>query len=315
MKISTSELHATLWQRRRQLFFRLSFEERSAVIGASAPSDTGGVAFASEECSDKAQTQIRSVLDSHLNFKKVDLRISDPLGTANTIYNEIIAAAESGSLDDSIIDITTFRREELLMLLHILRTLPPNVRRNCDLVYVGAGDMSGPLSGKVVSTRSVVGFAGVIWPSRPTRLVVLMGFEIPRARAIIESYEPKHLIIGRGRLSESINETLWRKNEQFFQELQSNYSNLEPNFEFSPRDPLEALAQLEKEVPISDKVNTVIAPLNTKLSTIGAGLFAQNHPEVQLCYAEVGSYNEESYSTVGTDAYIFSLSKLFGENS
>jgi hypothetical protein len=308
-----SNLTSKLWRKPRPLIARLSFEERSAVVSLAAPTGMTrkGILFVSEGRSELSQERVGAVRKQHPNLRPVELRTGDPLGTAEALQKAI----SSISLVDAVIDVTSFRREELLMLLEILRGIDGSKRRNCELVYVGAGDMSDPLSGKVTQCRSVVGFAGEIWPSRPTRLVVLMGFEIPRARAIIETYEPKHLILGRGRQSESINDELWRKNDAFFKELRSSYANVESTFEFSARDPIAVLAELENEIPTFEESNVVLAPLHTKLSTIGVGLYAQHHRNVQICYAEVGAYNEEAYSTVGESAYVFPLTHLFSQKS
>lgn len=266
-----------------------------------------GILFVSEGRSDVADEYVRSAKNAHPSLKIVELKIADPLATADAINS----ALTSTSLVDAIIDVTAFRREELLVLLEVLRGIDSGKRRGCELVYVSAGQMADTLSGKVTQTRSIVGFAGEIWPSKPTTLVILMGFEIPRARAIIETYEPRYLILGRGKRSDSINENLWEKNDAFFRELASSYANVEAVFEFSARDPLAVAEQLETAITTSAKSNLVLAPLHTKLSTIGVALYAQRHRNAQVCYAEVGAYNERAYSTVGDDAYMFSLTQLF----
>lgn len=313
LSIPISELGTRIWDRARPLVARVSFEDRSLTVATIAPKGMcrKGIIFVSDGRSDLVKSQVKSLVLTHPNLSVVELKISDPLGTADAIND----AVQSISLVDAVIDVTAFRREELLMLLEVLRGMDSRKRRNCEIVYVSAGQMADTLSGKVTLTRSVVGFAGEIWPSRPTRLVVLMGFEIPRARAIIEAYEPKHLILGRGRKSESISDDLWKKNDAFFKELKSNYANVESAFEFSARDPLAVLTELEKAIPTSEPSNVVLAPLHTKLSTIGVGLYAQRHRNAQICYAEVGAYNEETYSKVGNSAYVFQLTQLFNQRN
>ncbi|MES5099534.1 hypothetical protein ABUK73_15000 [Agrobacterium sp. BA1120] len=309
MIIDTFEIAASIWTRPLPLIARLSFEERSTVVSeAAAPGMCRrGVLFISGGRSELAQRRIEAVAARHPSLRLVELRIDDPLGTAMSIHD----ALTSISLNNAIIDVTAFRREELLMLLQVLRGIDSSKRRNCRLVYVTAGKMADPLSSKVTQCRSVVGYAGEIWPTRPTTLVVLMGFEIPRARAIIEAYEPRYLVLGRGRKNQSISEELSNMNDAFFKELASNYSNIENTFEFSARDPLLVADELQRAVPPEVKSNIVVAPLHTKLSTIGVGLFAQRNKEVQVCYAEVGVYNEEAYSTVGAKTHILSLTELF----
>jgi hypothetical protein len=309
LKTPITEIAARLWNRPRTFVGRISFESRSVATAAAARGGVcrKGILFVSEGRSDIANEHVRSVKNDHPGLKIVELKIADPLATADAINS----ALTSTSLVDAVIDVTTFRREELLVLLEVLRSIDSAKRRGCELVYVSAGQMADTLSGNVTQTRSIVGFAGEIWPSKPTTLVVLMGFEIPRARAIIETYEPRYLILGRGKQSESINEDLWKKNDVFFRELTSSYANVEDVFEFSARDPLAVAEQLENAITTSEKSNVVLAPLHTKLSTIGVALYAQRHRNAQVCYAEVGVYNEEAYSTVGDDAYVFSLTQLF----
>ena len=311
LKTPVSDLSTRLWTKPRPLVARLSFEERSVAVARVAPNGTlrKGIFFATEGRSELAQKRLAEVSAQHPNLRVVELRTSNPLGTAEAIND----AVNEISLVDAVIDVTAFRREELLMLLEVLRGIDSSKRRNCELVYVSAGEMADSLSGKVTQCRSVVGYAGAIWPSRPTCLVVLMGFEIPRARAIIEAYEPKYLLLGRGIKSESISRNLSDRNDAFFKELKSNYDNVESTFEFSARDPRAVANELERSILTNEHSNIVIAPLHTKLSTIGVGLYAQRHRDVQICYAEVGAYNEERYSTVGDSAYVISLTQRFSQ--
>ncbi len=158
--------------------------------------------------------------------------------------------------------------------------------------------------------RSIVGFAGEMWPSRPTCLVVLVGFEFARARSIIENYEPKSLILGKGMMSQSISPELGVRNEEFYRELHSQYDNVEGTFDFSARDPFSTAETLERAVCLDGSSNVIVAPLHTKLSTIGVGLFASRHPQVQICYASVDAYNEHDYSSVGGEAFSVELDAL-----
>lgn len=190
------------------------------------------------------------------------------------------------------------------MLVAILRLVVQRGSTGGEIVYVGATKMAEWMSGQVTGYRSVIGYAGEMWPSRPTRLVVLMGFEFARARSIIDNFEPKTLVLGKGSRSESITPELAEKNDEFYRALRSQYDNVEATFEFSARDPVRVAEELEEAVPLDSSSNVIIAPLHTKLSTIGAGLFAQRHRTVQICYAPVEAYNEQAYSTPGAEAFL-----------
>jgi hypothetical protein len=124
-----------------------------------------------------------------------------------------------------------------------------------------------------------------------------MGFEVARARSIIETYEPKDIIIGMGEKSESITEALYERNRALFEEITSEFrDSLQLKFEFSARDPISVLKKLEQIIKLDRESNVVIAPLQTKLSTIGVGLYGLKHQEAQRCYAPVEEYNETAYS-------------------
>lgn len=306
---------ADRWRgRRMNLIARASFEERSlAVARAFADVEIGRcTCFVSARRSERAEAnfaEFRGLLPSAV-FEELDT--TEPMETAACLYRVLSAENEATGLRDLVVDVTSFRREELLMLLAILRMLRPSPGTASELVYVAAGPMGDWLSGQVRELRSVVGYAGVMWPSRPTCLVVLMGFEFARARSIIENYEPKSLVLGKGRMSQSINPELGTRNEAFFRELQSQYDNVAQTFEFSARDPFATARALEEVVPLDGSVNVILAPLHTKLSTLGAGLFANRHPQVQICYASVDAYNEAQYSTIGTEAFSVEMDAIAG---
>lgn len=44
-----------------------------------------------------------------------------------------------------------------------------------------------------------------------------------------------------------------------------------------------------------NKYNTIIAPMNNKISTIAAGLASIENTDIQLCYASVKLYNKAGY--------------------
>ncbi len=196
------------------------------------------------------------------------------------------------------------------MLLAVFRLIQIPSNTNCEIAYVTAASMSDWMSGQVTGYRSVIGYAGEIRPSRSTKLVVLMGFEYSRARSIIENYEPRFLVLGKGSKSESISEALHSLNEKFFQELRGQYDNVGKTFEFSARDPLAVAQEMEKAISLNSESNVIVAPLHTKLSTLGVGLYALKHREVQICYAPVAEYNEAAYSVPGRDIYLVPLKSL-----
>ena len=293
------------------LFNRVSFEARSisvakAISGSLWRSHTTCV---SKNCSKTAQVNLGDLQDyfgGEMAFIEIDT--SDPLQVAGILKGAIDDFSSRAGKEAAVIDITSFRREELLMLLAMLSMLPPDITTNWSLAYVGAKDMGEWLSGKVTSIRSVFGYPGDVWPSKSTRLIVLMGFEIGRARTIIETYEPAEILLGMGRKSDFISEELYTRNKKLVDELALELKvNVQQRFEFSARDPLIVASELESVIQDAQRSNIVIAPLHTKLSTVGVGLYALKYPAVQICYAAVEEYNEEVYSAPGSHVYMVPL--------
>jgi len=230
---------------------------------------------------------------------------------ADEIFASIQNSAELDRLTDTIIDVSSFRREELLILLAALNSVGAQISSSCDLLYVRAADMDRVwLSRNVLAYRSVIGFAGDIWPSRKTKIVILLGFEIDRARAIIENYEPAEVVIGVSSRAESMNEEFNQQNRLFHEDLLRQFAGKCSKFEFSARDPLRTAEELRNALAIDTNTNIIVAPLNTKLSTLGAGLYALENRSAQICYTQIGEYNEANYSKPGTDVFQMGVTDL-----
>ena len=302
------DLCGRLMATHRRLVCRTSFEERSVTL-ARGLAGLQTTAFASKR-RNSAATRHLAELDDDRRLDKHELDTADPLQCAAIMARAIRNLVEGGSLDDVVIDISTFRREELLMLLAILNQTLNGSRTSCKLVYVAAKDMTPPLSGPVTKVRSIIGYAGQTKPTSPTLMVVMMGFETQRAASIIEAYEPAHVLLGMPGQQQSINDQLYEKNHKFFRELQSRSANQIGTFEFSARDPISVADTLEEEISNTSEWNVVVAPLNTKPSTLGAGIYALRNPEVQICYAQVQGYNEQSYSVAADEAFEISLDAM-----
>lgn len=56
-------------------------------------------------------------------------------------------------------------------------------------------------------------------------------------------------------------------------------------------------------------MNLVVAPMNSKISTLGAALAARVNPDIQLCYAPAVTYNFENYSKPCDCAISFTIKR------
>ena len=80
-------------------------------------------------------------------------------------------------------------------------------------------------------------------------------------------------------------------------------------FEFSCMNPIDTKHDVLNLAQRNPLYNTVICPMNTKFSTVGAGLAAIDNDHIQIAYTEAAEYNEQGYSTPGDTATIFQFKK------
>ncbi len=208
----------------------------------------------------------------------------------------------------TIIDITSMSHELLSILIAILHS--ERKMKNTVLCYTGAERYSFNttknemwLSRGVSSIRSILGFGGEQLPSKKLHLVIAVGFEIERALEVIATYEPAVLSLGVGRREDSVSDIHHNDNLNFFQRLdtfvhdQENIYERVSQFEFSCIDPFVAKKDLSAHLEKFQDFNTVICPLNTKISTVGIALLCLEQTALQLCYAQPMEYNIDGYAT------------------
>ena len=134
---------------------------------------------------------------------------------------------------------------------------------------------------------------------------MLIGFEWERAQRLIEAYDPVELALGIGRQVDAIEDEHFQNNKVFFDRLMGLHPNAS-SFEFSCNDP-EVTARIVEEQCRDRHLTPVVAPMNTKISTVGAALAAFADSRIQLCYAQAAIYNCVSYSVPGDHFRSFSI--------
>ena len=242
----------------------------------------------------------------------VEVATGDPIASADAMYHCLERLVVRGDLRRVAVDITTFTHEQLLMLLAILRRLGCTTVR---CLYTGASAyMTGQskwLSQGIADTRSVLGFSGELGIRAGSRLVVLVGFELERARRLIDVYDPTSLALGVGRRVDAIEDVHYRMNKEFFEQLAIHYPDAS-TFEFSCND-AKATAEIVANQCKDDDLAPVVAPLNTKISTVGVALAAFDDRSIQVCYAQAAVYNCTSYSSPGEFFRSFEIDLKPGE--
>ena len=62
---------------------------------------------------------------------------------------------------------------------------------------------------------------------------------------------------------------------------------------------------------MNKEFNNILAPMNTKLSTIACALASLECLPLQICYAQPLQYNYENYSKAGNTCYLIDFDSLF----
>ncbi len=294
-----------------------SFEERCLSIPKSLDPRRIGVAVVgvNESYWEAVQTSANA-LENLFSRKRerLSLYADDPIRSADNIA-EVMSRTLTGESRRILVDITAFTRESLLVLLAFLRN---HVRLHDVLLFayahakeysIGDAPESKWLSKGVKEIRSILAFPGEIVPSRKTHMIILVGFEDERALEMIRESEPSFISLGIGDARDEGTAPHQPTNVHRFRKLRSILGTVE-EFAFQPYNPQRTLEALRTQAAKYPDCNIVVAPMNTKISTIGAALFAFENSAVQLCYAPANVYNVAHYSLPDEDYYLFETSRL-----
>lgn len=323
-KVELSKINEVLGESPEVFICNASFEDRCLSIAqAIDTSNLRNAIILWNEDYIKEITENLDTLEKIFSDKtnKIKLRTDKQLESADKLREEVIPIIKNCERL-CVIDVTTFTHEHLLILLRLIFELAPFAP--IKLLYTGADNYSTNtkeedtwLSKGVFDIRTVLGYSGIMFPSRKSHLIVLVGFEVERAEILISYYEPSLISLGYVRRGQSVKEEFTDKNlifhkrvKEFIKEM-VEFDESVIEFEFSSVDPIDAMSDILFEVKKNDEYNTVICPLNTKPSTIGAALAAMKYEKIQLVYAQPVEYNTKGYSTPGKSATILDLNNLF----
>ena len=250
----------------------------------------------------------------------VALDSTDPIKTADNLNRALIESIRDESAVCYLVDVTTFTHEGLLILLRLLRHYLQQPKE-VTLIYTGAKEYNPGKSVKdiwlskgVDSIRSVLGYPGEILPSKENHLLILVGFEVERASKLIESFEPDIITLGHGKRGTETGPGHHKTNEYFAKLLSqtiAKYGGSVKDFEFSCNDPYATKQALLEHFKTLPDYNHIIAPMNTKPSTIGSALVAIEDEKIQLCYAQASQYNFDNYSSPSDSCYVLNFFDLF----
>jgi hypothetical protein len=244
--------------------------------------------------------------------KIVEVSSSDPLFTADNLNKNINIGVDHEHKKTILLDITTFTHETLLILIKLIQIRYPKsvitgIYSNALEYSLGEDDINKKWLSKGISeVRSVLGYPGNIVPSRKTHLILIVGYENERAESIIEAIEPNSIALGYGRSGSATTDKNKEANEHYMnlvKQMATSYSDIE-TFEIPCDDPFGARNILKEIISKEKNKNILIAPMNNKLSTLGAAWVAFENENVQICYAQALTYNFPNYSSPGLFCYI-----------
>lgn len=238
------------------------------------------------------------------------LKRSDKI--ADLIY-ALIKELKISRIEKVIVDISTFTHEVLLILIKALY-VSKNDFNKVMFLYNGAYRYSEWLSKGCKDIRNVVGYPGYWNPAYKYHLIVLSGFEQERIAGLVEVLEPDSLSLGvcSDSTNDNHNDTI-RQFRKRFDDWARNLQVLKKyeRFDFSCIDIEETVRNIEKIIDSNREMNYILAPLNTKLSTVAAGIVALKNETIQLCYPIPEAYNTE-YALPSENVTIVDLLSIEG---
>lgn len=238
------------------------------------------------------------------------LKRSDKI--ADLIY-KLMKELKTMHIEKIIVDISTFTHEVLLILIKALYIVKNNFEKILFL-YNGADRYAEWLSKGCKDIRNVVGYPGYWNPAYKYHLIVLSGFEQERITGLVEILEPDSLSLGvcSDSTNDNHNDTIQRYRKRF-DDWARNLQVLKKyeRFDFSCTNIEDTVKSIEKITNLNSEMNYILAPLNTKLSTVAAGMVALKNENVQLCYPIPEAYNIE-YALPSENATIVDLLSLEG---
>ena len=298
-----------------------SFEDRCRIIAENLNPEIesvfifGNIDYAEYISANSQAIKARFQRD----VRMISIRTDDPLTVADKLRDELVPAIKKSD-GLCLIDVTTFTHEQLLILMRLLMDNCGGA--NIKFIYNHASSYSSNteannfwLSKGVSRIRAVLGYPGEMLPSKRSHLIVLAGYEYERAQKLITRLEPSLISLGLGRKEEhDLNRTEYERNKLLNDQLELFVEGLSASitsvirFEFSTSNPLTAKDEILEQCNRYSAYNVCVAPMNTKLSTIGAGLAGASAHRIQLTYAQPITYNVQGYSLPSDVCTVFDFS-------
>lgn len=237
---------------------------------------------------------------------------SRPLETFSTLSPIFESMQSSGTI---LVDITTMPRELLGIVISLLGSAPIHENR-VSFSYVPAlsYDKNHPwesvwLSSGIKDIRAVIGFEGQSGPGE-THLVLLNGFELERAKSIVTRIEPDSISLAHTAKSGSTHPKFAEVQAGVAGAIERYLDRELEYFDIFPKSSSQTYESLSTHVEVLRQrgtANILLAPLNTKPTSLATFLVALEQPDIQVIYAEPQVYNRDHYAEPQDGFYKISL--------
>ena len=216
-------------------------------------------------------------------------------------WNQVAKACTPGC--QLAIDITCMPRELLAMVLFAV-SLRKNEIASLTVSYVSAPpngyatqndaleEEDRWLSRGVTAIRTIIGYPGQFYSERPSHLIALAGHEFDRLLKTIEHFEPSFVTISAEQANSSTTAGARELSEKVVDELRTKIQvPTVGNFEYSSSSIRSVYSSLETLGGNSFEKNIGLVAMNTKLSFVGAALFALRERHIRMLYSVPKEYN------------------------
>ena len=196
------------------------------------------------------------------------------------------------------LDISTFPRQEMLVLLRVLdKTVGLSRVR---LLYTapmkyGSEEVGGWLTRGVKAVRAVPGFGGIQPPGKAKLLVILLGHEEERAAITWKRHQPRKcvVVLPTPGYRPELTETVEGRHSLLFSMLAASTTRIGIPAH-GIRETRDLILRLWEEHKATHYL--VVAPLGTKLQTLGVFEAVRLQSAIQVTYAVPAIYNHQMFS-------------------
>jgi len=228
----------------------------------------------------RVKTYRKEITEKHLageDYRLLKASYTDPL-TILTEINKFITEEKIDFGENKVIlDVSTFNRQNLLIILRMLRKVlsVPDI----ELIYTVPEEVNPELSRGAMGFANTPFFDGNFLIDKKKLLILLLGYEVDRPLLLWKELEPSRVILAEG--FKPTVEKFYERNRKIVEELQKIIRA--EVIQISADDPWKASYQLsdifKRELP---SYNIFVSPLNTKLQTIGLYLAWEKNPDIQI---------------------------------